>query len=213
MHSNIITPLDIQSLQTTFVRWRKTAEHAKSLISRLYQRNKSTKTFYFLSTFCSTAKLKTKQYHKMVCIEQGPWFVNNRVWIRVSLNEKFLAKVYRSWHCTFRLIILWKNDVTVFVCLNTVIQTVTMLLDFSITDWNQISIAVDINQFDGGHKSFTNVIKIHRLNSYWTEAVKHGHTSYFISQTMNCCSITGMYFSAEIASFQRTLFKLWWYFG
>ena len=45
---------------------------------------------------------------------------------------------------------------------------------------------------------FVNAIEIHLINSYGTEALKHAYASYFTSQTITCCSITRINFSAEI---------------
>ena len=56
-----------------------------------------------------------------------------------SNKENFPPKVFWSLFSTFSLVIVWKKDVMTYVCLNTVIQILSMWLDFD-TAWSDFTL-------------------------------------------------------------------------
>ena len=71
-----------------------------------------------------------KWVYKISWLVRELWLVNTRVWIRVSKHRKFPAKSVLKFVLLVSFTILWKKYVTAFVCLNTVIQRLGVLLDF-----------------------------------------------------------------------------------
>ena len=68
--------------------------------------------------------LRKIKLYKITCTKQALWLVNTRVWIRVSKDGNF-RKILNN-YCGYFI----KELPNGFLCLDTLIQTLGMLLDF-----------------------------------------------------------------------------------